>query len=290
MVEKIQFPTEQDVKATMEKLDRVMRQQRIIASVQDGDCELSCDDLRTTLYDKETGIACDALKNVLRRCKQREPMMLPSVCEDLCSGHLGPHLGRFAPDPCERYILLCEKAGGYKPYCGMSPSGQDNGHLVGRTRENKSQCVAACILSMLLWMEHCKVDPARIVINLAKMVTGTTSSSAVVDLVVEPGVTFASPMLFPFTGLGGRGEFMVLRDGEEFGRLQVKHDADKVRQDVAKELLLRGEEDATSLARAMCGNAAMIHCLAFGESDAKDGTPNPYYWGPRRLKELFNFD
>ena len=41
-LEKIQFPTEQDVKETMEKLDRVMRQQRIIASVQDGDCELSC--------------------------------------------------------------------------------------------------------------------------------------------------------------------------------------------------------------------------------------------------------
>ena len=43
---------------------------------------LACDNLRT-LYDKETGVACDALKNALRRCKQREPMMLPSVCEDL---------------------------------------------------------------------------------------------------------------------------------------------------------------------------------------------------------------
>jgi len=285
-LEKIQFPTEQEVEATMQKLNSVMQQHRIIALAQDGDRELSRADL-LTLYDAETGIACDALKNALRRCKQREPMMLPSLCEDLCSGHLGPHLGQFAPKPCERYILLCKKARGDVPYCGMFPSGCDNGYLVGRTRENKSQCVAACILSMLLWMDHCNVDPARVVINLAKLVTGTIGleegSSAVHS--AEPGMTCASPMFFPFTGLGGCGEFMVLRDGEEFGRLQVKQDASLVRQDVAEELL-QGE-DANRLAQAMCGNVAMIHCLAFGESELRnDGTPNPYYCGPRRLKEL----
>ncbi|MBU62494.1 MAG: hypothetical protein CMI26_08325 [Opitutae bacterium] len=293
-LEKIQFPTEQEVEATMHKLNRVMMQHRIIALAQDGDRELSSADLLLTLYDAETGVACDALKTALRRCKQREPLMLPSLCEDLCSGHLGPHLGQFAPNPCERYILLCEKAGGEVPYCGMFPSGCDNGHLVGRTRENERQCVAACILSMLLWMDHCKVDPARIVVSMAKLVTGTIDleegSSAAVHS-VEPGATCASPMRFPFTGLGGCGEFMLFRDGgEEFGRLQVKHKAGLVRRDVAKELLLRGGDDATSLAEVMSGNAAMIHCLAFGESELRnDGMPNPYYWGPHRLKGLFKF-
>lgn len=247
------------------------------------------------LYNHE-GIARGPLRDALLSTPCRTtitstnvPMMLPEMREDLAEGSLGPHLGKFVhKEPDERYAALWKKARGDVQYDGWCNT--DVGHLVGRNAKGDEQCIAACMLSLLLWSDEKNIGLEQIARELARFAMTGTSPNGKYALI--PGDTFASPMSFPSTGIGGCSEFILVdleEQDEQIGLLQVRDDAEEVR----KELIALFEADEslppshTDIARIMMGNAGMIHGLCFAESEfRKDGSQNPYWWGPRRLEQI----
>jgi len=237
----------------------------------------------------DDGAARAPLRDALLSTSPRTnvPMMLPEIREDLVEGSLGPHLGKFVDsEPGEPYATLWKKARGDVQYDGWCNT--DVGHLVGRNAKGDEQCIAACMLSLLLWSDEQNIGLEQIVRELARFAMTGTSPNGKYALV--PGDTCASPMRFPSTGIGGCGEFVLVdpkeRD-EPIGFLQVRDDAKVVREELVALFEADESPSQTDIARIMMGNAGMIHGLCFAESQLRsDGSANPYWWGPRRLEQI----
>jgi len=234
------------------------------------------------------GIATDPLRDALLSTPLRinVPMMIPEIREDLSEGSLGPHLGKFVhKDPGEPYATLWKKARGDVQYDGMCNT--DVGNLIGQNAEGNEQCIAACVLSLLLWSDEQNIGLGQIAHELAKFAMNGTSPNGRYALI--PGDTYASPMQFPATGIGGRGEFILVdnEQDEQVGLLQVRDDANNIRRELVSLFEADESPDESEITRIMLGNVGMIHGLCFAESEfRKDGSKNLYYWGPRRLEQI----
>ena len=264
------------------------------------------------LYDGD-GDARPPLRDALLPAPGNTPMMLPQLRSDLLKGSLGPKLGSFLPvrgkggggggssskgeereaeeaeeeedGPSEPYASLWKRARGDVPYCGIFS--KDAGNFVGSTDTGQQQCIASCVLSLLLWADKKQIDLCDIVCALGRFAMSGTSPNGKYALV--PGGAYGSAMTFPCTGIGGYGEFLLVECATQaaVGALQVCCEPEDVRRELAELYEEREKPDTNALLRVMMGNAALIYALCFGESEMRsDGSRNLYWWGPRRLEQI----
>lgn len=237
---------------------------RLAAAAEDG-VELSTSELHRILEDPS---ARARLREMLSTCRF-EPVMLPGVAARVPDGEL-PHIGAYHPAPSKTYATTLTRLSGEVPYDGSFNT--DCGRFVGCTEAGEPQDLAACVTSLLLFLGHHRVDRDELVRRVRAFVQRQLAADRVET------VDYASPLYFPGTAVGGRGEFVF--PGASC-KLQVVSTAR------ARALL---EDDGASPGRVgeeVGGNLAMLAGLAFGESACyAPGEPNPYHWGPRRLREL----
>ena len=97
---------------------------------------------------------------------------------------------------------------------------------------------------------------------------------------IEYGTTYSSPLNFPSTGIGGRGELLIYKDNSLINKLQVTESKDPLFENLDKSI------SAMDITKTLMGNVAMLWGLGFPESSKlNDGTQNLYYWGPIKLIE-----
>ena len=207
-----------------------------------------------------------------------KPYLFKEFVSNIKNGNLGP-LGSFYPLD-ETYITNNKKTTGQIQYDGMFNT--DCSNMIGVNKNNEKQDIACAIISFVLFMGHNNITDTELLNGFKNFILNPP-----INYKIKIVDNMCSPLHFTGTGIGGRGELIIEKDGKTVGLLQINSSPEDIETLHTK---LKNLNTAEDIAKYLLGNVGMLWALGMPQSctiiNKKNYFENNlYYWGPEKLKE-----
>jgi len=237
-----------------------------ITKAQKGE-SLSRKDLEEIFEDEEAHkMLCDYLEK-----SSFKPYMFQEFANNIKNGNLGL-LGSFYPLD-KTYMNNNDKTTGKRQYDGFCNT--DCSNMIGKNKKGEMQDIASTIISLVLFMSNYNITDIILLERFRNFILNPPDNYK-----IKLGTNCQSLLKFAGTGLGGRGELLVIKNAIIVGKLQIKKGFDTLFDE------LEETNDNLDIVELLLGNIGMLWALGMPESyKLNNNEKNIYYWSTEKLKE-----